>query len=270
MLLDGHETYTEKRVVNRGIALAYSLISVILLIAYLVELGKGSRTLGYILVFASTILVPAIINLIIQKRNPETNLTKYILSIGYMILYNFVLFTGNTTSTYVYIVPFLMIFPLLHDWKYTSIYSTIAFLANIIYMGYCSVNGTLSNIPMVDIEIHMAAIFLIALYGGITSWFEYHLTKRKMDTIDAAAQKNETMLHTIRTLADEINDKTADLLHKTEELHTSTVTSVKLWIRYVMVQIRQQNPFRKNLCRWIQWDSISMKSTDMRRNSMRT
>lgn len=33
------------------------------------------------------------------------------------------------------------------------------------------------------------------------------------------------MLHTIRTLADEINDKTADLLHKTEELHTATVTS---------------------------------------------
>ena len=225
MLLDGHGTYTEKRVVNRGIALAYSLISVILLIAYLVELGKGSRTLGYILVFASIILVPAIINLIIQKRNPETNLTKYILSIGYMILYNFVLFTGNTTSTYVYIVPFLMIFPLLHDWKYTSIYSTIAFLANIIYMGYCSVNGTLSNIPMVDIEIHMAAMFLIALYGGMTSWFEYNLTKRKMNTIDAAAQKNKTMLHTIRTLADEINDKTADLLHKTEELHTSTVTS---------------------------------------------
>lgn len=33
------------------------------------------------------------------------------------------------------------------------------------------------------------------------------------------------MLHTIRTLTDEINDKTADLLHKTEELHTATVTS---------------------------------------------
>ena len=225
MLLDGHGTYTEKRVVNRGIALAYSLISVILLIAYLVELGKGNRTLEYILVFASIILVPAIINLVVQKRNPETKFTKYILSIGYMILYNFVLFTGNTTSTYVYIVPFLMIFPLLHDWKYTSIYSAIAFLANIIYMGHCFVNGTLSSIPMVDIKIHMAVMFLIALYGGMTSWFEYNLTKRKMDTIDVAAKKNETMLHTIRTLADEINDKTADLLHKTEELHTATVTS---------------------------------------------
>lgn len=225
MLLDGHGTYTEKRVVNRGIALAYSLISVILLIAYLVELGKGNRTLEYILVFASIILVPAIINLVVQKRNPETKFTKYILSIGYMILYNFVLFTGNTTSTYVYIVPFLMIFPLLHDWKYTSIYSAIAFLANVIYMGHCFVNGTLSSIPMVDIKIHMAVMFLIALYGGMTSWFEYNLTKRKMDTIDVAAKKNETMLHTIRTLADEINDKTADLLHKTEELHTATVTS---------------------------------------------
>ena len=225
MLLDGHGTYTEKRVVNRGIFLAYSLISVVLLVAYTIELIKGSRNLPYIIVFVSIILIPAIINLVIQKRNPETNLTKYILSIGYMILYNFVLFTGNTTSTYVYIVPFLMIFPLLHDWKYTSIYSAIAFLANVIYMGHCFVNGTLSSIPMVDIEIHMAVMFLIALYGGMTSWFEYNLTKRKMDTIDVAAKKNETMLHTIRTLADEINDKTADLLHKTEELHTATVTS---------------------------------------------
>ena len=83
MLLDGHGTYTEKRVVNRGIVLAHSLISVILLIAYLVELGKGSRTLGYILIFSSIILVPAIINLIIQKCNLslDINETMFYLSV---------------------------------------------------------------------------------------------------------------------------------------------------------------------------------------------
>ena len=225
MLLDGNGTYTEKRVVNRGISLAYSLISVVLLVAYLVELIKGSRTLGYILVFSAIILIPAAVNFVIQKKDPETNLTKYILSISYMILYNFVLFTGNTTATYVYIIPFLMIFPLLHDWKYTSIYSTIAFVANIIYMGYSYAKGILVNMPMVDIEIHMAAMFLIALYGGMTSWFDYNLTKKKMNAIEISTQKNEEMLNTIRTLADNINNKTKDLFHKTENLHTSTVTS---------------------------------------------
>lgn len=225
MLLDGHGTYSEKRVVNRGITLAYSLISVVLLVAYTIELIKGSRTLPYIIVFASIILIPTIINMIVQIKYPETKLTKYILSTGYMILYNFVLFTGNTTATYVYIIPFLMIFPLLHDWKYTAIYSTIAFVANIIYMGYSYKIGNLANVSMVDIEIHMAVIFLVALYGGMTSWFDANLTKRKMDTIEKTTQKNETMLQKIRSLANEMNVKTEDLFRKTGELHTATVTS---------------------------------------------
>ena len=150
MLLDGHGTYSEKRVVNRVCTLSYSFISVILLVAYLVELMKGNRTLGYILVFAAIILIPAIINMCFQIRNPETKLTKYILSIGYLILYNFVLFTGNTQATYVYIIPFLMIFPLLHDWKYTAIYSLITFIANLVYLGYSYKIGTLATVSMVE------------------------------------------------------------------------------------------------------------------------
>lgn len=145
MIIDGHGKLTEKRTVNRCVLIAYSFIAFVLAAAYLVEFVKGNRTGGYTAVFLLLLLLPVAADLILQKKDPESEAVKYLLPISYFVVYIFVLFTGNTTMTYVYMIPILMIFPLFHKWKYTTFYSIGVMACNIVYLGYAKATGAFGS-----------------------------------------------------------------------------------------------------------------------------
>ena len=73
-----HETH---RINSAGI-IAYTIITTVLLFAYVLEFLKGSRTWGYTLVFTVLNLVPYITCLILYRKDRTTNGIKYMMS-GY-------------------------------------------------------------------------------------------------------------------------------------------------------------------------------------------
>ena len=227
MIIDGHGKLTEKRTVNRCVLIAYDFIAFVLAVAYLVEFIKGNRTGGYTAIFLLLLILPAVIDMVIQKRNPESEVVKYLLPISYFVVYIFVLFTGNTTMTYVYMIPMLMIFPLFHKWKYTTSYSVGVVSCNIMYLGYVKATGALEAVPMIDIEIQLAAVFLVALYGSLISYIDAGMTGRKMDEIEAAQEKRKAVLEQIRKVAENTADSSENILQKTEHLRTASVSSTE-------------------------------------------
>ncbi len=227
MIIDGHGKLTEKRTVNRCVLIAYDFIAFVLAVAYLVEFIKGNRTGGYTAIFLLLLILPAVIDMVIQKRNPESEVVKYLLPISYFVVYIFVLFTGNTTMTYVYMIPMLMIFPLFHKWKYTTSYSVGVVSCNILYLGYVKATGALEAVPMIDIEIQLAAVFLVALYGSLISYIDAGMTGRKMDEIEAAQEKRKTVLEQIRKVAENTADSSENILQKTDHLRTASVSSTE-------------------------------------------
>ena len=227
MIIDGHGKLTEKRTVNRCVLIAYDFIAFVLAVAYLVEFIKGNRTGGYTAIFLLLLILPAVIDMVIQKRNPESEVVKYLLPISYFVVYIFVLFTGNTTMTYVYMIPMLMIFPLFHKWKYTTSYSVGVMSCNIMYLGYVKATGALEAVPMIDIEIQLAAVFLVALYGSLISYIDSGMTGRKMDEIEAAQEKRKAVLEQIRKVAENTADSSENILQKTDHLRTASVSSTE-------------------------------------------
>lgn len=227
MIIDGHGKLTEKRTVNRCVLIAYDFIAFVLAVAYLVEFIKGNRTGGYTAIFLLLLILPAVIDMVIQKRNPESEVVKYLLPISYFVVYIFVLFTGNTTMTYVYMIPMLMIFPLFHKWKYTTSYSVGVVSCNIMYLGYVKATGALEAVPMIDIEIQLAAVFLVALYGSLISYIDAGMTGRKMDEIEAAQEKRKAVLVQIRKVAENTADSSENILQKTDHLRTASVSSTE-------------------------------------------
>ena len=227
MIIDGHGKLTEKRTVNRCVLIAYDFIAFVLAVAYLVEFIKGNRTGGYTAIFLLLLILPAVIDMVIQKRNPESEVVKYLLPISYFVVYIFVLFTGNTTMTYVYMIPMLMIFPLFHKWKYTTSYSVGVVSCNIMYLGYIKATGALEAVPMIDIEIQLAAVFLVALYGSLISYIDAGMTGRKMDEIEAAQEKRKAVLEQIRKVAENTADSSENILQKTDHLRTASVSSTE-------------------------------------------
>lgn len=217
---------SEIKMANRAVALSYLLIAVILVIAYIIETVKGRRTVGYLTVFSAIVLVPAVVNTIYEIKKPDNKLTKYFLPLGYMILYVFVLFTGNTLATYAYIIPFLMIFPLFHNWKYTGIYSGCAVLFNLAYAVTGFIGGKGSDPDFVtDTEIQLAVIVLTSFYGLITSYIDTKMTSRRIEAIEMEKQHTEGMLSKICELTGQVENEVESLVQMTSELAVSSVST---------------------------------------------
>ena len=217
---------SETKVVNRATALTYGLIAVILVIAYIIEGLKGRRSLGYLAVFFGIVLLPAIINTIYEVKNPENKFTKFFLPLGYLILYGFVLFTGNTLATYAYIIPFFMIFPLYHNWKYTGIYGGTAILLNIIFSITQFLQGKGSDPDFItDSEIQLAIIILTSIFGFITSYIDTQMVERRMNALKEEKLASETMLSKIKSLSLLAEEKANHVDKMAEELKNSAIST---------------------------------------------
>lgn len=221
MYIDGNGKYSEQRIVNRSVAVAYSLLAILLIGAYIIEVIEGRRTWQYLVSFTILFLIPAIINFIFEKRNPETKVTKYILPLGYLFICGFVLATGVTYGVYAYIIPMLIGFSLFHDWKYTSFYGLLVIIMNILFVAFGG-----NKVSKVDAEIQIAAIIMICLYSGLTCYIDTMMTKRKMTEIETAAQHNENMLNTMNLTAKNVIAHTTDLENNITELTKSITISI--------------------------------------------
>ena len=207
----------ETRIINRSIVVAYALLALILIGAYVVEVIKGSRTWQYLVSFSLLFIIPGVINGVIQYRNPDNKWTKFILPLGYLFICGFVLATGVTYGVYVYSIPMLIGFTLMHNWVYTSLYASAIVVMNIVFV---ALGGNKAG--MVDTEIQLAAIIMVCLYSGMTCYVDTQMTKKKMNDIETAVNDNNAMVEKITGTASQVITSTKDLSAKIDSLYKST------------------------------------------------
>ena len=103
--MEYNEEYFKKQA-NKCTLLMWTIINVILTVLYIIEVLKGGRTIPYLAVFLCVCWLPHIAGLLILKiKGGSTVLYREFVSIGYGILFIFVLMTTKTNVTYGYIFP---------------------------------------------------------------------------------------------------------------------------------------------------------------------
>ena len=84
------KSYTEMRRNNWAVLFGYTVMDAVLVLCYLVEVIKKSRTIGYFAVFCLLALVPLIIVHLIYRKDPESQMIKRIITGGFGLFYYFV------------------------------------------------------------------------------------------------------------------------------------------------------------------------------------
>ncbi len=103
--MDYDENYFKKRA-NFNALTMWLIINLILTILYIIEVFKGGRDIPYLIVFLSICWLPFLAGLLALKiKGNSTILYRDIVSVGYGILFLFVLLTTKTNVTYGYIFP---------------------------------------------------------------------------------------------------------------------------------------------------------------------
>jgi len=193
---------------NAASRLCYTIINVILIACYFIEVVKGSRTVGYFVVFCILALIPMILTYLLYFKNKESATIKYVIMVGFGIFYLFIIFT--TTSPIAYIYAFLMAIILLvyNDLKLTISFSGLIALGNIVHVAYLGVSGQIAKEELANIEIRVASVILFMVFMVLSSIVMNKNNQKKMDEINAekerTAQLMNNLLHTSQRITSDI------------------------------------------------------------------
>ena len=221
---------SEMHRINKAVFIQYAILTIILLAAYLLEFAKGSRTLVYTLIFMFFDLVPFFNYISVYKKNPESQNLKYVFSIGFSLLYAFVLLTAAVPTTFVYIfMVFVIIIPY-GDIRLCFITGGIAVVSNIISVVIGFINGSLTTADLAMIEIQIISIALGAVFVGFATNVTGKVNGQKLEEINEEKDKTEHILSNTLDISQKISEDIEALSSRMEYLMSamsSTSDSMK-------------------------------------------
>lgn len=219
---------SEERRVNRLIAILYGCLGGVLSGAYFIEVLIGSRSIGYFLTVFSILLVAATINVIVQIKNNETPLTKFILTIGYFIMYSFTLMTASTILVFTYILPFILVLTLTHDKKLLTRLNISVLAINFIQVIYSLfiLNKINDADYIVDVKIQVALIVLFCVFSLLTTRVDSSINTIKLNRIREKEEQQKIILNQMLEVAKTMNLNISEINNQVGDLEeASNITS---------------------------------------------
>ena len=210
---------------NRFTVTGYTIYNAVLLVCYLAEVIKGSRTGGYFAIFAAFSILPLAAIWIEYKRNPESENLKWILIYSYAVFYTFTIFTTVSPVAFVY-GALISLFVIVYGQKRLSFGAAGgSFLLNLIHVIYMAANGMITSQDLPNVEIRIGFTLLFALFMVMATNVIISNNEAKMKAI-TQEKESVSMLEQILEISENM---IGDILTVSEKMTTleDSVTKTK-------------------------------------------
>lgn len=221
---------------NGTSVMAYALMDIVLVVCYLIEVIKEDRTIPYFIVFCALALIPMIACIIIYKKNHDSSIIPYLMSVGFTIFYLFIIFT--TTSPVAYTYGFLIAILLIsyNNVKLSVYYVTALTLGNIIQIAFTGFTSGIPKDSMPDIEIRIGSLILFSLYLYMTTIVSNKINRSRLEQVETEKERTKDMMQQILQIADQMNSSIQTVTEKMSILE-STAEKTK----FSMQEVAQGN-----------------------------
>lgn len=213
--------FSEKKYVNRTAIIGHTIIDTVLFLAYLLEVFKGSRTIGYFAVFAVLTVVPIVAEWAIFAKNPESGAIKHIIGITYGILYLFVIFTTTSVAPFTYAFPMFIVIILYMDVRFNILIGLFAFFGNVIFVAYYAVTVGYAAAEIPDVEIRVAATFLTVIFMVMTTVAVTRVNRHKLEQIQAKTEETEKLVANVLAVSQDMIANISEITRQMSELGSS-------------------------------------------------
>lgn len=239
-----------KRRANMRTLFMWTLINVILTVLYIIEVIKGGRDIPYLAIFLTICWVPHLTGVLVLKlKGRSTSLYCDVVSIGYGLLFLFVLMTTKTAVTYGYIFPVASLLVLYKKRQVLIRWGILNVLILIAYVVKTAMTTGLTEHSITDAEIQIGVTVLCyvaydfainhisktekAMLGSVQANLD-----RVVQTICQVKGASHSIVDgvTVVTELSEENKESADIVVKSMEqltennsiLHEKTVSSLDM------------------------------------------
>ena len=212
------EQLKEKEFMNGRFMLGYGITAGVLFVAYLVELVKGNRSPGYIILFDAILCIPFLISWILYKRQKDSELFRYVACVSYGVFYCFVLLTSTSILNFAYIFPMLVLLALYGEFKLSVINGIFAIIANVLYVIYQVTSGHAGASQIVDYEIQVAAIVLTVGLNLLASKALHRVSVYRTRQVEEEKEKITSVLDLIHGATEKLFVNVSDIGERSSDM----------------------------------------------------
>jgi len=206
---------------NKMATIAYTVIVIALIAAYLIEVIKGSRTTGYYIAFCLLAVVPLIGCLLMYNRDNESEHMKYILSGGFGVFYLFIIFTTTSPVAFIYALLIAVVFLFYNDIRLTVGYMISVCVGNIAYVVWLAIKGQLTSEELPNIEIRVIFLIMYVVFIYLATKVMNQNNEAKMAEIEEEKERTEALMQQIMEVSERLTDDIQVVSEKMELLGMS-------------------------------------------------
>ena len=194
------------------------IMNLVLVAAYLIEVLKGARSIASYAVIAALCIVPCILATIVFLRKKEAYSIRYIMGIGFSLLYGYIMFTAASDLTFCYIIVAFVMFLVYVDFKFLVILGSYSFIVNIVRVVMRAVQGKLVGDKLANAEIAIACISLTFAFALMAIRKMEKINQANIDKADQGKEQADTLLQTTLNVASSMTENINDAMGETEVL----------------------------------------------------
>ncbi len=191
---------------NKTAMIGVIIMNVVLALAYLIELVKGARAAGSYAIVAALCIVPSVLAIIVYARKKESMLIRYICTIGFALLYGYVMLTSVSDLPFCYVLVLLAIIIVYADVKLSVILGVYSLVINLIRIIGKAVAGTLVDTELSNAEIIVACILLTLVFTIMASLKIAKINDANVEKAELQNKQTEELLETVLNIAESITE----------------------------------------------------------------
>lgn len=224
--LEALAAQSELAIANKTAIIAHTVICSILSLAYVAEVFKGARTVGYIIATVIFAMAPVIINWIAYKKQNDSPYVLHITALGYGVLYTFLLFTAQNDLVFTYAVPMMIIVTLFNNKKTTYALGIVVCLENLIsaivrLTQVEDVNSISATLEIQVLVMILITAYLIAVSNGTIKFEEIRRARLLIQE-----NKNNALLDQILNISGRMSDTITVVSSEMDKLQDSVDQTV--------------------------------------------
>lgn len=193
---------------NQFAMLGWSVTVAIIEVAYLLEVIKGERSVLYYLAMLLIGVVPLLMGWGMYRKDSAAGNLRHFVVYTYSILYAFVLLTGDTILTFIYIIPVMSVLLVYSDSKVLRNLAVVGVVTNIISVGInVAVRQRVSADNIADYEIQVIGIVLIMVVAYFACRIQGDINEKRLGTIEGQTVRQEEVLDHVLRATEVLNER---------------------------------------------------------------
>ena len=210
---------------NKTALIGITIMNVVLALAYLIAVLKGSRSIGSYMIVVALCVLPSIISIVMYLKKKDSALVRYTSGVGFALLYTYVMITTSTDLAFCYVIVAFVILMVYIDMKLLYILGTYAILVNLVRIVILLTQGKLIGEALTNAVIILACLILTVAFVIMAIKKIEGINQANVDKADKEKEQSEILLQTTLDVAASFTDNIADAVTETESLKDAISTT---------------------------------------------